>query len=97
MGTVTTHYWTLQNIFDKSGHYEEFWGKNIFFIFSLVNFRIWKNFDTNALGYDYKWKPTLQTVIMTGRERLKIPLHIKIWVHKFSTIFIAPNDKRCFL
>jgi hypothetical protein len=103
MGTVTTHYWTLQNIFEKSGHYKEFREKNIFFIFSRVNFRILKNFDTfwdyfdtNAQEYDYKWQPTSQTVIMTGKERPKIPLHIKIWVYKFETIFICPNDKRCF-
>jgi hypothetical protein len=33
MVTVTTHYCTLQNIFEKSGHYEEFREKNIFFHF----------------------------------------------------------------
>jgi hypothetical protein len=48
METVTTHYCTLQNIFEKSGPYKEFREKNIFFIFSRVNFRILKNFDTNA-------------------------------------------------
>ncbi len=105
MGTVTTHYWTLQNIFEKSGHYKEFREKNIFFIFSRVNFRILKNFDTfwdyfdtNVQEYDYKWQPTSQTVIMTGKERPKIPLRMKNLVFKFSTIFIGSNDKNyCFM
>ncbi len=35
---------------------------------------------------------------MTGRERPKIPLHMKNWTNMFLTIFIVSNDRRrCFM
>jgi hypothetical protein len=37
MGTVTTHYCTLQNIFGKSGHYKEFREKNPYSSLSFFN------------------------------------------------------------
>jgi hypothetical protein len=39
-GDVKAHYWTIQNIFEKFGDYKGFREKNIFFIFSRVNFLI---------------------------------------------------------